>query len=500
MLETSNYPNEYLVSTDDQEPTCETSLNKFWFELQDADLGVSTPEWLSFLNITKNLTREQLQDENFFYVLKQIAQVTLIKDSAKIAIFSEIFDNFFISPTEAVDCKPELKDQLDITELIPNQLDDTDHDDNETSHGGQIDQHNDILNQQDQSKIGGGQSSPQKTSDNTQSAQTTESDSEHSGGSGLNNEEKAQSGESTSSGSDTSESDQEQSHSGSKNPSYDEKEATDYGNKSSGKGNAKFNVGDRLVIHSQAPLRKDLSTEIKQFDYRNRYERRPDQHDIGLIISKLRKKIETFSNFQQKEINIKRTVNNFAQKHFQIDYKAERDQQPEIILLIDVGGPVDKFRPLIEDLLTKMTSGLTKLKPYYFHNQIYGYVWPQSDGNKPKPNSLINIKDLIDKNKKVIIYGDAQMSYNELHDDNCEPEDNDDRIRNYQMDDLECLDYIKKHADKTVWINPLFKKDWSDDDYDDEESTVFTIGDKIDMFDLTVGGFEDAITYLIEKE
>lgn len=164
MSETIDIKNEQFTSQFDREPGDELALNGFFSELREAELRVSPPEWLSFVAIVKSLDKSQLQDSNFFYTLKQIAQVTLIKDNSDIALFSEVFDRFFIAPTDQ--SVTEQKEQLDINEVQPNQLDDLDHDDNDVVHGGQIDQHNDILNQQDATKIGGGDQQPNADSQN----------------------------------------------------------------------------------------------------------------------------------------------------------------------------------------------------------------------------------------------------------------------------------------------------------------------------------------------
>lgn len=513
MSETIDIKNERFTSQFDREPGDELALNGFFSELREAELRVSPPEWLSFVAIVKSLDKSQLQDSNFFYTLKQIAQVTLIKDNSDIALFSEVFDRFFIAPTDQ--SVTEQKEQLDIDEVQPNQLDDLDHDDNDVVHGGQIDQHNDILNQQDATKIGGGDQQPNadsqtkqdqdasnKNHDKTnndgnkeqnQDEQFTGSEGGKQGGTGQG--EGDQEGSDNNPASDSDDSDDGDGQSSGSKPSWNEKEAVEQAKRSGGKGNAQFNMGDQpIVITSKTEFRKQPSESLRQADHRNRYERRPNQNDMQTIISKLRKKIITFSKNQQKDIHIERTVNNFAQKNFQIDYKAEQDQQPDIVLLMDVGGPVDQFRPLVEELATKMTSGLTKLQIYFFHNQLYGYVWPQKDGNAPQPNSLLNIKDLITKNKKVIIYGDAQMSNYELHEDNWQPAGNTTQIKNYTMGGLQCLKYIKQKADTVVWINPFFRKDWAGNRSTDK------ISDIIEMFDLSVGGFEDSITHLIDKQ
>jgi uncharacterized protein with von Willebrand factor type A (vWA) domain len=171
-------------------------------------------------------------------------------------------------------------------------------------------------------------------------------------------------------------------------------------------------------------------------------------------------------------------------------------------LLIDVGGPVDEWSPLAEEIIESMAEGLTKLEIYFFHNNLYGYIWKPDlkdslVSSYPKPHSLIDIKAVIKRRKKVIIYGDAEMSYSEFKDDEWSPEENEERIKKFGMGGEECLKFIKKKANSVIWINPVFKKEWK---ARDDSGTIQAINKVIPMYDLTVGGVEDAIKDLMKSK
>jgi len=157
---------------------------------------------------------------------------------------------------------------------------------------------------------------------------------------------------------------------------------------------------------------------------------------------------------------------------------------------------------LMKEVVEEMAKGLTKLEVFLFHNNLYGYVWKPDTkdllaSSYANPNSLIDIKRIIRKRKKVIIYGDAEMSYSEFESDYWPPSGNYERTEKFGMSGEECLRFVKKKAKSAVWINPIFAKEWEDRD---DSGTIEAIRNIIPMYDLTVGGVEDAIKDLMKKK
>jgi len=259
------------------------------------------------------------------------------------------------------------------------------------------------------------------------------------------------------------------------------------------------------IINEGEKINKEIiqarEKSVGRVDRRMRYEVRPDRASMGEVIRNIRRVILDVSEVKTKDVNLSGTVRNFARRDFRFDYQREREKQPEIVLLIDVGGPVDKWSPLVKELSEAMVEGLTKLEIYLFHNNLYGYAWKPDQKNLlssryAKENSLIDIKSIVKKRKKVIIYGDAEMSWSELEWDCWPPRGNTDRVKKFGMGGEECLNFINKKSDSVVWINPVFKKEWPDRD---DSGTIEAISQIIHMHDLTVGGVEDAIKDLMKK-
>lgn len=470
--------------------------------LREKGVRVSTPEWLQFLQVIgKKTSAEDLKGivgtEQLLNKIRLFAQTTLVKDKGYESAFHEAFDEYFelaakVYSYELQDeeekeydnqdsrdsgIEPDIKEQLGIDEVDEN-LDlpeGKEHDDDEHKHGGKKDQHNDILKKEDLAKKGGG---------DKKDGETGEGDKE-----GSDNKDKT--------GPPT------------KTAEAEQKEVSQEGFLVGG-GKGKSIYAERVQIPpitnvGESLTKKDIEEREKKVgkvDRRQRYESRPDKASMREVIRNLRRIITDVSEVKSSDVDLKRTVNNFARRDFRFDYGREREKQPEVVLLIDVGGPVDEWSPLMKEVAEEMAKGLTKLEVYLFHNNLYGYVWKPDPkdllaSSYAKPNSLIDVKKIIKKRKKVIIYGDAEMSYSEFEGDGWPPRGNDERVEKFCMGGEECLNFIKKKADSVVWINPVFAKEWEERD---DSGTIEAISDIVPMHDLTVGGVEDAVKELMKKK
>lgn len=478
-----------IISEIDNHDVKHSILDGFLNLLREKGVRVSTPEWLQFLQVIEKKTstedlQEMLHNEQLLNKIRFFAQTTLIKNKADESAFHEAFNEYFElvasmyklkldnSPTitnakqepqeqETTQTEqPIIKEQLGILEVDANlhlPESENEHNDNEQVHGGKQDQHNDILRKADLSKQGGG------------NIKNTPNEHEQTIQKPINQEGFLIGGK--------------------KGNSIYTKRAQNFSIINKGEDLTKIDI-------------KEREKKLKQNDRRQRYEVRPDKANIREVVKNLRRIITDISDVKSNTINLKQTIANFARRDFRFDYEQEKNKQPSIVLLIDVGGPVDEWSPLIKEVIEGMTSALTKLEIYLFHNNLYGYVWEPnlndlSASNYAKPNSLIDLKKIIKKRKKVIIYGDAEMSYSEFEQDGWPPDNNEERIKKFSTNGDECLKFIQKKADSTVWINPIFAKEWQ---YRDTSNTIKEIGNIIPMHDLTVGGVEDAIKELMKKK
>ncbi len=502
--------------------------------------------------------------QEIFERLRVYARVTLVKNKQDEAAFNLAFDQYFLSTAKVVENavaeaekedepahdeqvesgEPDIKEQLGIKEVDEN-LDlpeDDEHDDNEQVHGGKKDQHNDILKKQDMSKKGGGDKKEsqdggegdkgkeskgkgdkgdegQGEGDKGEAGKGKGDKGEEGSGAGEKGEAGAGQGDKGDAGAGKGDKGKpsgmgkggepgaEGAQTGGENDRPGSQEMEGFQEvgilKGGGKGNSREVT--RVAIASDEGLTREYAQEraerIQEHDRKSKYERRPERADIRQIIRNLRRIILDTSQIRSGKVDIRGTVERFARKNFGIDYKREREKQPEVVLFIDVGGPVDEWSPLIREVAEEMTKGLTKLEVYLFHNNLYGYVWeldpknPQ-ESNYAKPNSLVDVKAVVKRNKKVIVYGDAEMSATEFRQDQWEPRGNEDRVKKFGMAGDECLRWIEHRADSAVWVNPIFKKEW---DGRDGSGTIAAAKEIMPMHDLSVGGVQDAIKELMKR-
>lgn len=522
--------------------------------LRAKGIRVSVPEWLQFLTVLENkTTAEELKklviNNELLNKIRLFAKTTLIKDKADEAAFHEAFDKYFelaaeiysldfrkeikdvvmksndIQPEEERErdsgAVPEKKEELGIDEVDKkiNVPEDEEHADDEQVHGGEKDQHADILKKEDLSKEGGGSNKDTKAGGEGDKGAPSEGKGDK-GEAGEGEGDKGEAGKGMgdkgepsgegegSSGEVHKEAQEFHGLTPSKAPSKEQSQLVEEGFLVGG-GKGKSIIAQRVpsgdIVHEGKQMNKEdikaRKTSVSTADRRERHEVRPDRASMRQVIRNIRKIVLDVSEVKSRTVDLRSTVFNFARKDFRFDYQLEREKQPEIVLFIDVGGPVDEWSPLMKEITEEMTNGLSKLEVYLFHNNLYGYVWKP----KPKdmlassyaePNSLIDVKKVVKKRKKVIIYGDAEMSYSEFERDGWPPRGNDDRVEKFGMGGDECLHFIKRKSDSVVWINPLFRREWEGRD---GSGTIQAAGDIIPMYDLTVGGVEDAIKNLMEK-
>ena len=242
-----------------------------------------------------------------------------------------------------------------------------------------------------------------------------------------------------------------------------------------------------------------IKIQAEKYDNRKKYEKRPDKLTMKAVVRALRKIIISTSEIKSSKLDVRQSVKNISKKNYGFEYSHEKTKSQELVLFIDVWWPVDTRRPIINEVTESMTKGLSKLEVYLFHNNLYGYARPydkKNPSNYAKQNWLVDVKDIIKHRKKVIIYWDAEMSEPEVYEDMRVPTNNEEKIKQYGMWWEECLNYIKNKSNSIVWLNPIFKKDWSNAD---DSWSISKISSMIPMYDLTVWGIENAISFLMRK-
>lgn len=111
------------------------------------------------------------------------------------------------------------------------------------------------------------------------------------------------------------------------------------------------------------------------------------------------------------ELDLDGTIRATAEQgYLDVKTRPERRNAVRVLLLLDVGGSMDPFVELVEDLFSAARSEFKHLEHFYFHNCLYEGVWRE---NRRRWNARMSTWDVINRygpGWKCIFVGDAAMS------------------------------------------------------------------------------------------
>ena len=184
------------------------------------------------------------------------------------------------------------------------------------------------------------------------------------------------------------------------------------------------------------------------------------------------------------EDTIKSTANNAG--YLDIKMIPEKKNIVNLLLFFDVGGSMNPYIKLCEELFSAAKAEFKHLKYFYFHNFIYDSLWENNSRRENEKINLFEILNTYSKDYKVIIVGDASMSPYEILNPGGSVEHWNDESGEIWMNRL------INHYEKFVWLNPMEIEHWN------WTPSVNIIKQIVDdkMFPLTLSGLEEAMAYL----
>jgi uncharacterized protein with von Willebrand factor type A (vWA) domain len=208
-----------------------------------------------------------------------------------------------------------------------------------------------------------------------------------------------------------------------------------------------------------------------------------DVRQIELALRKLR----AFSREGAfEELDLEGTIDRTAQNGGELEVVTRPPRRPNtrVILLMDVGGSMDPYAQTMSQLFSaaKRSTHWKELRIYYFHNCIYGAVYPTEQFREP-----VKITDLVASagpHYKLVVVGDALMAPWELLGAPSYGETEKGAAG------VAWLLYLREHFERSVWLNPEPPSAWAG-------STIETIGSIFPMFELTLDGLSEAIGELV---
>ena len=210
--------------------------------------------------------------------------------------------------------------------------------------------------------------------------------------------------------------------------------------------------------------------------------------NIKLALRKLRKMTRKGENWEfDLDGTIKETAKNAG--YLELNFIREKLNDINLIVFFDVGGSMDPFVKVCEELFSAAKSEFKNFEYYYFHNCIYESVWKDNLRRNDERIKTQEILNKFNKNHKILIVGDASMAPYEL----TNPGGSIEHWNNESGE--EWIKKINSYFYKSAWLNPVHEDHW---DYTSTIKMISTLMDK-NMFPLTIGGISDAMGYLSKK-
>tara|TARA_R110002072_G_scaffold4663_3_gene32473 strand:- start:92955 stop:94133 length:1179 start_codon:yes stop_codon:yes gene_type:complete len=196
---------------------------------------------------------------------------------------------------------------------------------------------------------------------------------------------------------------------------------------------------------------------VKVWDRRD-YRDLDDSVEIGtrnikMAMRRLRKFARTGAH---DELDLDDTISSTARNAGFLDIKMvpERHNAVKVLIFFDVGGSMDPYVQLCEELFSAARSEFKHLEYFYFHNFIYESVWKQSRRRQTETTSVFDIIHKYGRDYKVIFVGDATMApYEITHVGGSIEHYNDEAGATW-------MERISDHYEHLAWINPVPEQHW----------------------------------------
>lgn len=192
-----------------------------------------------------------------------------------------------------------------------------------------------------------------------------------------------------------------------------------------------------------------------------------------------------------EELDLDETIRGTAKQGWlDVVMRPERHNAVKVLLFLDVGGSMDPYIELMEELFSAASAEFKNMEFFYFHNCLYEGVWKD---NRRRWSQRTPTWDLLHKfghDYKVIFVGDAAMSpYEVSHPGGSVEHMNEEAGAVW-------LQRVAQAYPATVWLNPTPEIQWG------YSSSTRMIRDLMGgaMFPLTLDGLDAAMRELTRKK
>jgi len=191
-----------------------------------------------------------------------------------------------------------------------------------------------------------------------------------------------------------------------------------------------------------------------------------------------------------EELDIKATIDGTARQGWlDIHMRPERRNAIKVLLFLDVGGSMDPFIKLVEELFSAATSEFKNLEFFYFHNCLYEGVWKDNKRRYSERTPTWEVLHKFPHDYKVVFVGDAAMSPYEIS----HPGGSVEHFN--EESGAAWMHRVANTYPATVWLNPTPEQHWT---YSQSTKIIKDlVNDR--MYPLTLEGLDNAMRELTRK-
>ncbi len=191
-----------------------------------------------------------------------------------------------------------------------------------------------------------------------------------------------------------------------------------------------------------------------------------------------------------EELDINGTIEGTAKQGWlDIQMRPERRNTIKLLLLLDVGGSMDPFIKLCEELFSAATSEFKNMEFFYFHNCPYEGLWKDNKRRFAERTPTWDILHKYPHDYKIVFVGDAAMSPYEITHPGGSVEHFNEESGHVWMQR-----FVNTYT-SCVWLNPVPQKQWG---YSQSTKVMREIMNER-MYPLTLDGLDDAMRELSRK-
>ena len=191
-----------------------------------------------------------------------------------------------------------------------------------------------------------------------------------------------------------------------------------------------------------------------------------------------------------EELDLDATITGTARKGWlDVHMRPERRNAVKLLLFLDVGGSMDPFVQLCEELFSAANSEFKNLEFFYFHNCPYEGVWKDNRRRFAERTPMWDVLHKFGHDYKLVFVGDASMSPYEITHPGGSVEHMNEEAG------IVWMQRLTNTYPAAVWLNPVRKSDWA---YTQSIALIRELmSDR--MYPLTLDGLEDAMRELSRK-